>query len=295
VIWETGLGGRLDATNIVRPLAGVITNIGIEHSEWLGDTHDKIAAEKAGIIKPRVPIITAARPREGLEVITATARENRAPLTVVDEAQAAAPPLDTIELPLHGPHQRLNAATAAATVRALAETRPVSNAALRQGLSTVYWPGRMQRVQTAAGHTVLLDGAHNPAGAEALRVAVQEEFPDARPAVIFGVFRDKDSASMCRSLAPLAGRILLTPVHSERSEDPARLVAACREVNPRAPIDLCASLSEALDRAASDPFVIVAGSLYLVGEAMELLHLAATPDGDEKGLNDWKAGSTQPA
>jgi dihydrofolate synthase/folylpolyglutamate synthase len=287
VIWETGLGGRLDATNIVTPLASVITNIGIEHSEWLGDTVEKIAAEKAGIIKPCVPVVTAATTGHGLEVIEATARKRGCPFTVVDAAQAHQSPLDTIDLPLHGPHQRLNAALALATVRALSNHIPVADSALNTGLATVNWPGRMHRVQMASGQTILLDGAHNPDGAEALRVALQEEFPDSKPTMIFGVFRDKDSTSMCRSLAPLAGQILLTPVHSERTEDPAKLVAACREANPQAVIEVCDSLKDALQKVSAVPFVVIAGSLYLIGEAMELLHLAGSPTSDEKGLNEW--------
>lgn len=290
VIWETGLGGRLDATNIVTPLASVITNIGIEHSEWLGDTVEKIAAEKAGIIKPRVPAITAARPGEGLEIISAVASEKRAPLTVVDEARTRLPPLDSLELPLHGQHQRFNAAAALATVRVLAGQIPVGDAALRGGLATVYWPGRMQRLRRASGQIVLLDGAHNPSGTEALCEALPEEFPQASPTLIFGVFRDKDSTSMCHRLAPLAGRMVLTSVHSDRSEDPANLVSACREVNSRASIEVCASLAEALAMTERDPFIVIAGSLYLVGEAMELLHLAAAPSTDEKRLNEWKPG-----
>jgi dihydrofolate synthase/folylpolyglutamate synthase len=289
VIWETGLGGRLDATNIVTPLASVITNIGIEHSEWLGDTFEKIAAEKAGIIKPGIPVITAAKPGEGLEVIVSVAKAKRAPLTVVDAAQSKRAPLDSLELPLHGPHQRMNAAVALAAIRALAGQMAVSDAAIRQGLTSVYWPGRMQRVQTRSGQTIVLDGAHNPAGAKALRVALQAEFPEFKPTIIFGVFRDKDSASMCHSLAPLASRLVLTPVHSDRTEDPAKLVSACREVNPHAPIEICASLAEALEKAKRDPFMVIAGSLYLVGEAMELLHLATAPPGDEKKLNEWTA------
>jgi dihydrofolate synthase/folylpolyglutamate synthase len=287
VIWETGLGGRLDATNIVTPLASVITNIGIEHSEWLGDTVEKIAAEKAGIIKPGVPVVTSAVADHGLEVIQAVAREKHSPFTLVDTAQASGPPLDTIELPLHGPHQRLNAALALATVRVLSQQLPVTDAQLRTGLETVNWPGRMHRVQTVSGQTILLDGAHNADGAEALRIALQEEFPDSKPAMIFGVFRDKDSTRMCHSLAPLAGRILLTPVQSERSEDPAKLVAACRESNPRAAIEVCGSLTEAMQKISAVPFVVIAGSLYLVGEAMELLHLAGISESNEKELNEW--------
>jgi dihydrofolate synthase/folylpolyglutamate synthase len=288
VIWETGLGGRLDATNIVTPLASVITNIGIEHSEWLGDTIEKIATEKAGIIKPGVPVVTSATPGHGLETIEAIARARHSPFTAVSAGQTHLPPLDAIDLPLHGPHQRLNAALAVATVRTLADKFPVSDSALRAGLATIDWPGRMQRLQTASGQTFLLDGAHNPDGAEALRIALQEEFPDAQPAMIFGVFRDKDSTSMCHSLAPLAGRIFLTPVHSERTEDPSRLVAACRESNPRAPIEVCESLTDALRKVADAPFVVIAGSLYLVGEAMELLHLTRVLGTDEKGLNEWQ-------
>jgi dihydrofolate synthase / folylpolyglutamate synthase len=289
VIWETGLGGRLDATNIVTPIVSVITNIGIEHSEWLGDTVEKIATEKAGIIKPDVPTVTTATAGHGLEVIESIARERRSPLTVVAATQANLPPLDTIPLPLHGPHQRMNAALAVATVRALANQIPINDAALRIGLTALDWPGRMHRVQTRSGQTILLDGAHNPDGAEALRVALQEEFPASNPTMIFGVFRDKDSTSMCHSLAPLAGRILLTPVHSERTEDPSRLVAACRESNPRAQIEVCTSLADALRQVSTVPFVVIAGSLYLVGEAMELLHLARASESDEKGLNEWQS------
>jgi dihydrofolate synthase/folylpolyglutamate synthase len=146
----------------------------------------------------------------------------------------------------------------------------------------------MYRIQTASGQTILLDGAHNADGAEALRIALQEEFPNTKPAMIFGVFRDKDSTSMCHSLAPLAGRILLTPVHSERTEDPSKLVAACLESNPRAPIEICQSLTDALQKVADAPFVVIAGSLYLVGEAMELLHLSRVAGNDEKGLNEWQ-------
>jgi dihydrofolate synthase / folylpolyglutamate synthase len=287
VIWETGLGGRLDATNIVTPLASVITNIGIEHSEWLGDTVEKIAAEKAGIIKPGAPVVTTATAGHGLEVIEARAREKRCRFIPVAAEQGLQPPLNSVDLPLHGPHQRLNAALAVATVHALSDQIPAGEAAVRTGLATVDWPGRMHRVQRASGQIILLDGAHNADGAEALRVALQEEFPGGKPTMIFGVFRDKDSTSMCHSLAPLAGRILLTPVHSERTEDPSKLVAACRESNPRAEIEVCGALADALKKVSAVPFVVIAGSLYLVGEAMELLHLAAAAQTDEKGLNEW--------
>jgi dihydrofolate synthase / folylpolyglutamate synthase len=287
VILETGMGGRLDATNIVTPLTSVITNVQHDHQKWLGETLTAIATEKAGIIKPGVPALTAAEEPDALRVIEEKARQENAPLTRVTAADANRPPLDAIHLPLHGAHQRLNAALAVATVRALTGTIAVTEDAIRRGLSTVYWPGRLQSVRTSSGQTIVLDGAHNPAGAEALRLAFQTEFPTAKPTLIFGVFQDKDSASMVHSLSPIAARIVLVPVHSARSEDPARLVPACREMNPNAPIAVCGSLAEALEQTARDPLVVVAGSLYLVGEAMELLHLATVPANDEKKLNEW--------
>jgi len=308
VIWETGLGGRLDATNIVTPLASVITNIQFDHQRWLGETLARIAAEKAGILKPGVPCITGADEPPALAVIQETALRQRAPLTLVTPAHTQHPPLDTLKLPLLGWHQRLNAAVALATVRVLSGgagrplhpagmTRtacspcllPVSNAAIRQGLLTVRWPGRLQLVQPEPGRRLLLDGAHNAAGATSLRAALQEHFPNLRPTLILGILADKDWDLMCEILAPLADRILCVPVHSERSAAPGQLRAASRRTNPDVEARACASLAEALALARDEAFVVVTGSLYLVGEAMELLHLAPPPNGDEKALNDWTA------
>src|SRR5881396_179139 len=126
VIWETGLGGRLDATNIVRPLASVITNIQYDHQEWLGARLASIAAEKAGIIKPGIPVITGASKPEALRVIERIARERHAPLTRVTQGQVHAAPLDTLDLPLLGDHQRMNAAVAVTTVRALKGQFPIT-------------------------------------------------------------------------------------------------------------------------------------------------------------------------
>ena len=290
VIWETGLGGRLDATNIVTPLASVITNIGFDHQQWLGDTLDKIAAEKAGIIKPGVPVITAATPGRGLEVIAGTARQRSAPLTVVDEADTTRPPLDTLPLPLLGRHQSLNAATALATVRALAATLPVTQEQMVAGLAGVHWPGRMQLVKTSAGHIRLLDGAHNPESVAALAAALASQFSGRRPTFVLGVLSDKDWRAMCQLLAPLAVRMWLIPVNSERTLSPNELLPACRAANATAPMLVCASLREALEKTADDPFVVITGSLYLIGEAMELLRLSPVPARDERGLNEWTGG-----
>ena len=130
---------------------------------------------------------------------------------------------------------------------------------------------------------VLLDGLTK----KSLVAAMQKYFPATRPTLILGILRDKDCGRMCAILAPLARRILLSPVNSERSATPAELLAVCQQSNPEAEVTVCPSLDEALRLAANDSFTVIAGSLYLVGEAMELLRLAAAPSGDEKGLNEW--------
>jgi len=287
VMWETGLGGRLDATNIVTPLVSVITNIQHDHQKWLGETLASIAAEKAGIIKPRIIVITGEAGAEPLQVIADAARGQNAPLTVLSAAEMDRPPLSTLELPLLGQHQRMNAAVAVATVRALASQIPVSEEAVRAGLSNVHWAGRLQLVTQPTGRKVLLDGAHNVGGAEILKAAVREYFPAVNPTLVLGILQDKDWPGMCEMLAPLAKRILLVPVPNERSATPEELASVCRRVNPTAQVSAYLSLRDALTAAGQDPFVIVAGSLYLVGEAMELLHLSPAKAAPERGLNEW--------
>jgi dihydrofolate synthase/folylpolyglutamate synthase len=289
VIWETGLGGRLDATNIVTPLASVITNIDFDHQQWLGETLEQIAAEKAGIIKPGVPVLTAAEPGRGLEVIAATAQRLDALLTVIDRNDAKGSLLDAATLSLPGDHQRLNAALAVAAVRAVETHFPVPQEAIFAGLSNVYWPGRMQVAKSRSGQTFLLDGAHNPASAAALAGAFRQQFSEARPALILGVLSDKDWRPLAETLAPLAHRLLLVPVNSRRSLAPESLLPVCRSANSQAVVEVCASLADALERSAREPIVIITGSLYLVGEAMERLHLSPAPAADERGLNEWGA------
>ncbi len=335
VIWETGLGGRLDATNIVNPLASVITNIQFDHQQWLGDTLEKIATEKAGIIKPGVPVITAAEGPEALAVIEKIARAKNAPLIKVEQASRLFGAVETPALPLSGNHQRLNATLALATVQALQNNIPVSEAAIRTGLETVNWPGRLQLVTLPNGQRILLDGAHNVAGAKVLRETLsrwsssfslsggtlKRELQRAdlvlgapgKITLILGVLQDKDWRHICETLAPMAERIFTVPVASERTADARELAAACRAANPAAETAVCDSLGEALkglhclsvrgigraDPAlrdldarqrvpASGPLIVVTGSLYLVGEALELLGLSPAT-GDERALNEWSA------
>jgi dihydrofolate synthase/folylpolyglutamate synthase len=304
VIWETGLGGRLDATNIVTPLASVITNIQFDHEQWLGDTLAKIAAEKAGIIKPGVPVVTATDGPEALKVIEEIARKQKAPLikinsqegrrdAVPNQNQSGSParqPSPVENLPLPGEHQKINAALALATVEVLQNQIPVAEEKIRAGLAGVNWPGRLQLVTRASGQKILLDGAHNPAGAKALREALEKDFPAARRTLVLGVLQDKDWRPICEILAPLAGRIHTVSVASERSANPQELAEACRKINPAAEIATCPSLGDSLDKSAGDEFVVITGSLYLVGEALERLGLSPA-SGGERGLNEWTGAS----
>lgn len=295
VVWETGLGGRLDATNIVTPLASVITNIQFDHQKWLGETLESIAAEKAGIIKPGIPVITATDEPEAVRVIRETAGAQNSPLTVVSTAEAQGALLNTLELPLPGAHQRLNAALAIATVRVLTSQIPINDETIRSGLSRVNWPGRLQLVTRPSGQRILLDGAHNIAGAQTLADSLNQYFPGIKPTLILGILQDKDWEAICRILAPVASRILLAPVPSDRTANPDELSAICRKGNPSIPISACSSLGKALSESGSDPFLLITGSLYLVGEALEILQLSPTKHHDERGLNEWNAIPTHPS
>ena len=284
VIWETGLGGRLDATNIVTPLASVITNIAFDHQQWLGDTLGKIAAEKAGIIKPGIPVVTAESKPEALAVIERTANERQSPLTRVGKPSTFNLQPSTS---LFGEHQKMNAALALATVEVLQQKIPVTEEKIRDGLANVNWPGRLQLVKRGS-QKILLDGAHNVAGAEALRMALGKHFPGGKPVLIFGALADKNWPEICRILAPLAAKVFTVPVASERAAKADELADCFRAANPAAEITVAKNLAAALKICKGERFTVITGSLYLVGEALELL--GHSPAGaDERGLNEWSA------
>ena len=284
VIWETGLGGRLDATNIVTPLASVITNIAFDHEQWLGNTLEKIAAEKAGIIKLGVPVVTAAGQPEVLAVIEQVARQNHSSLEIVNPERLAR----TLAPPMLGEHQKLNATLALATVEVLKNAIPVNAETIGAGLANVNWPGRLQLVQKPNGQKILLDGAHNMAGAEALRAALKRDFSGVSPLLIFGALGDKNWSGICRRLAPLADKIITVPVASERTANANELAEVFCAANPGATVVAMANLYEALIACKDEPFVVITGSLYLIGEALELLGISPATI-DERGLNEWTA------
>ena len=264
IVLETGLGGRLDATNAVTPAASVITSIDFDHTAWLGDTLAAIAGEKAGIIKPGVPVVTVPQAPETAEVISRVASEKDAPLRVVSE------PLPSgWTVSLAGSHQRLNAALALAALDAAGIV--VGDPARRAGLAATDWPGRFQRLENGR---IILDGAHNPAAARRLAHTWHEEYGGHhRATVIVGILRDKDVPAVCRALEPLAARFLAVPVRSPRAAPPDELLAALAHAAPgisarAVPEGVAAALAQG--RAWPEP-ILVAGSLFLVGEALASL------------------------
>jgi dihydrofolate synthase/folylpolyglutamate synthase len=264
----------------------VITNIAFDHEQWLGDTLAKIAGEKAGIIKPGLPVVTATDVPEALAVIAATAQRNGAALTTVTRAEGSAIPFP---ISLIGEHQKINAALAVATVELLQKDVPVPQEKIRAGLATVNWPGRLQLIQTADGKRILLDGAHNVAGSEVLRMALENEFSGTPPTLIFGSLGDKQWLEICRRIAPLAARILTVPVASKRTADAREIAAAFRTANPAAEVVVCENLAEALEASKDAGFIVITGSLYLIGEALDRLGYALAGT-SERGLNEWSAG-----
>ena len=280
VIWETGLGGRLDATNIVTPLVSVITNIQFDHEKWLGSTLEEIAREKAGIIKPAVPVISGVEAGPAGEVIRDAARLLHASLHLLSQPETAR------VVGLRGEHQQMNAALAVKTVEVLAATFAVTDGAKRAGLASVEWPARFQVIRRGT-QTIVLDGAHNPDGARAFARTWRAEFPNQPATLILGLLEDKNGESVCRTLGTLAGKIVVTPVSSKRTASADRLAAFCRTANPAASTVVAKSLAEAFQTTAHDPLLAVTGSLYLVGEALELLGLAGAAG--ERGLNEWAA------
>ncbi|HCC32881.1 MAG TPA: bifunctional folylpolyglutamate synthase/dihydrofolate synthase [Clostridiales bacterium] len=305
-VLEVGLGGRLDATNVIEPpLVAVITSIGLDHMEYLGDTLPAIAAEKAGILKTGSVAVTATRDPAALEVIRRTAAERRVDLWTVASAgtrgaadvcwrkRASSLEVQTfdlslpdgeyadLEIALAGDHQLDNAACAVAAIHRLRTTgRPVPESAIRGGLAQARWPGRFEVLRRRPW--VILDGAHNPQGAAVLCRTLETALPGARPVMVLGAMGDKDLDGLVEPLAAMARMVVATrPSYPGRAADPAAIAAAARraggEVQVVEPAE--AALRRGLDLlAGEDDVLVVAGSLYLVGEARFRLRAWMTGD-----------------
>ncbi|MEO8049478.1 MAG: folylpolyglutamate synthase/dihydrofolate synthase family protein [Acidobacteriota bacterium] len=259
---EVGLGGRLDATNVVDPALTVITPIDLDHQAFLGETIQQIAAEKAGILKRGVPAVFAKQRPEAEEALAAKAAElsirvrSAADFDIRDlEINARGSRFSGIDVPLAGAHQVDNAVTAALALEELGLS-PV-------GIAETRWPGRLEHV--SPNPDIVLDGAHNPAGARALVRYLDTYYSDCKRWMIFGAMRDKAVAEMGEILFPRADELILTAADSPRSLPPEELAALAGR--GRAVANIGAALQIAAREASADDAIIITGSLFLVGEA----------------------------
>lgn len=297
-VLEVGLGGRLDSTNVVDPVACAITPISLDHTHVLGGTIDKIAHEKAGIIKPGVPVVCALQTDEAMAVIRNRAREVAAPLIVPRFGRVHAHAeglrqafsydgLTDVRLRLAGVYQPSNAVVAIEVARLL-RTRgfDISDAAIKQGLEATRWPGRFEVVGEAP--VVIVDGGHNPQGARALASSLREYFPQGGVTFAMSVLRDKDYRSMLASVLPLAKRFYCCEqADNERALAAGDLAQAVREVADSLGITalevhVCASVGDAArsarEAATRDGDAGVAccfGSLYAVHDIYEALGVSS--------------------
>jgi dihydrofolate synthase/folylpolyglutamate synthase len=258
IVLETGMGGRLDATTAVPADVCVITPIGMDHTQWLGDTLEKIAKEKAGIFVTGKPTISSPQEPAARFVLEKEANEIRAPLEFIEERLLGYP------LALAGSFQRWNAALAVAALYRAG--LPLREENVRHGLLNVGWPGRFEEIRPG----VILDGAHNPHAAHALAETWNERFPGKKCALVFSAVAGKEIAGILEVIAPLAEKIFLCPVATPRAVAPDEL-AACLPANAP-PHEIHGSFATAFHAAKEGGAqILVAGSLFLVGEARALL------------------------
>ena len=298
-VLEVGMGGRLDATNVVEPVISVITDIALDHQKFLGETIAQIAGEKTGIIRPGGVVVTLPQHPEANDVIGNTIAERGAhAVSAVPYVPPVAPgphevpgvapngvrtsyPLRVlgeeivVDSPLVGRHQLRNTALAIAAAVELNQSGfPVTARDIERGIRETSWPGRFQRIAaTARSPEIILDVAHNPAGAWALRAALSE-YAGARPMVlVFGVMRDKAMTEIAEILFPLAERVIATRAENPRSASPEEIREAAARTG--AEVEVAATVTDALVRAREfappDGVIVITGSIYVVGEALKAI------------------------
>lgn len=288
LVLEVGLGGAIDSTNVVIPLVSVITNVAMDHMDYLGETIEEIASVKAGIIKGGRPVVTAVDESAALEVIKKVSHETRSDLvdvrrdltwivtksTVDGQDFSLCTPVRTYEnlhLKLVGCHQVVNAATAVAAVEMLERYGySFNHETIAAGLAGAVWPARLEMV--SINPAVLLDGAHNLHGAQSLREALTEVYSYERLILVFGMLGDKEREKVVAQLAPLATAVIVTKPNSPRAGDWEKIANEVRKYVDE--VYLIENIHEAVKKGAalagSGDLVCVTGSLYMVAEAREL-------------------------
>ncbi|PKM79093.1 MAG: bifunctional folylpolyglutamate synthase/dihydrofolate synthase [Firmicutes bacterium HGW-Firmicutes-13] len=292
VVLEVGLGGRLDATNVVEdPLAAVITNIGLEHTEILGDTIEKIAGEKAGIIKEGGRVVTAAQNPEALEVIKQKCSEKKASLFNLREKvtwerfstslegqyfsyhNPEGLNLDNLFITLLGEHQVINAVTAVAVIESLkGKGIIIESSFIREGLKKTLWAGRLEIMGKEP--LLMLDAAHNIEGVKSLRKALTEQIPYKKLILVMGILGDKAVDEMLKEIVPIAHKLIITRPENPRAGEPEEVAAAAGKFTSQEIIiekSIPLALKIALSLANSEDLVLVSGSLYTISEARKAL------------------------
>lgn len=278
---ETGMGGRLDATNIIRPVLSIITNISLEHRDYLGHTLREIAFEKAGIIKRCRPVVTGVRQASALTVVEEMAHRKSAPLFRLGAQFRVRRANDgrftyygmnhiwpDMATNLQGGYQTENAAVTLAACELLMKRAPrISYSSIREGLLTNRWPGRLELVCETP--LVMLDGAHNLAAARQLAQYLTLHFNDRKITMIIGILNDKPYEAMLKLLLPKASRLIVTQAKINRALSPERIAATARKLVSDIHVipDVGNAIRYAMDTAAPQSLTLVAGSLYVVGEA----------------------------
>jgi len=280
VVVEVGLGGRLDATNVVTPEVSVITPVDFDHEAYLGKSLGSIAAEKAGILKLRVPAVFAVQRPEAEATLAARAATLEVPVTRTAGWEIADVELTArgsrfrlrrdgevhaLSCPLPGEHQIENARTAVAALDLL----HVSADAIARGIACAVWPGRLEHV--AGRPEIILDGAHNPAGARALRSYIERFYAGRRVWLIYGAMRDKAVAEIAGILFPVASQVIATAPQQARAVRPETIAQIAERCDARVAHTLAEALSLARAAASPDDVIFITGSLFLVGEAKSLI------------------------
>ena len=284
-IMEVGMGGRLDATNIITPMVSVITNICMEHQYYLGNTLLEIANEKAGIIKEGVDVVTGASSEPVLKLFASIAKEKKAPFWRVGSDiryrstesglhyYGIKEDLHDLQLGLMGSFQHHNAALALSVIEILRDKGlNVSTPAIREGLKKTFWPGRMQVVEKDP--TIILDGAHNAAAARTLADSIKKDIRHDRVILVIGIMADKDIGAILRGIVPVGDYVIFTRPAYSRAAAPQVLEKEARSLNK--PGEVIENLKDAILKAKKmalpNDLIVVCGSLFTVGEAMSCLN-----------------------